>query len=86
MPAREAVRLLLRPAAGAGLPERVRVTIPEDKAPAGLMPGAEVALRARLVPPPSAAVPGASDYAAVAWFQGIGAREKVFGNPCSDCA
>lgn len=77
LPAREAVRLLLRPAAGAGLPARVRVTIPEDKAPAGLLPGAEVALRARLVPPPSAAVPGAYDYAAVAWFQGIGATGRA---------
>ncbi|WP_019833703.1 ComEC/Rec2 family competence protein [Sphingomonas sp. PR090111-T3T-6A] len=77
LPAREAVRLLLRPTKGAGLPARVRVTIAEDKAPAGLLPGAEVVLRARLVPPPSAAVPGAYDYAAVAWFQGIGATGRA---------
>ena len=76
LPAREAVRLLLHPEQDR-LPPRVRVTVAEDDAPAQLLPGAEVALRARLVPPPSAAVPGAYDYSAVAWFQGIGATGRA---------
>lgn len=78
LPAREATRLLLHPLDPAdALPARVRLTVPEDDAPAGLLPGAVVALRARLVPPPSAAVPGAYDYSAVAWFQGIGATGRA---------
>ncbi len=77
LPARDATRLLLRPAGIAGLPPRVRLTVPQEDAPDGLMPGAIVYLRARLVPPPSAAVPGAYDYAAVAWFQGIGATGRA---------
>ncbi|WP_419825486.1 ComEC/Rec2 family competence protein [Sphingomonas sp.] len=76
LPARAAVRLTLRPAE-AGLPRRVRVTVPQEDAPEGLVPGASVAIRARLMPPPSAAVPGAYDYAAVAWFRGIGAAGKA---------
>jgi competence protein ComEC len=76
LPARAAVRLTLHPA-DAGLPRRVRVTVPQGDAPDGLEPGAEVAIRARLMPPPSAAVPGAYDYAAVAWFQGVGAAGKA---------
>jgi competence protein ComEC len=77
LPARDATRLLLRPADMTGLPPLVRVTVPQEDAPTGLMPGAIVELRARLVPPPSAAVPGAYDYAAVAWFQGIGATGRA---------
>ncbi len=77
LPARDATRLLLRPAGVSGLPSIVRLTVSQDDAPAGLMPGAVVQIRARLVPPPSAAVPGAYDYSAVAWFQGIGATGRA---------
>ena len=74
LPAREATRLLLHPLDPAdGLPPRARLAVTEADVPAGLLPGAVVALRARLVRPPTAAVPGAYDYSAVAWFQGIGA-------------
>jgi competence protein ComEC len=58
-------------------PNRIRINIPIENAVAGLAPGAVVAVRARLVPPPSAAVPGAYDYSAVAWFGGIGATGKA---------
>ena len=77
LPARDATRLLLRPAGVAGLPPLVRVTVAQEDVPQGLMPGAIVTLRARLVPPPSAAVPGAYDYSAVAWFAGIGATGRA---------
>ena len=77
LPARDATRLLLRPAGVAGLPSLVRLTVPQEDAPVGLMPGAIMVVRARLVPPPVAAVPGAYDYAAVAWFQGIGATGRA---------
>jgi competence protein ComEC len=56
---------------------RIRITIPIENAIPGLTPGAIIAVRARLVPPPSAAVPGAYDYSAVAWFAGISATGKA---------
>jgi competence protein ComEC len=76
LPARQATRLTVRPADPA-LPRHIRVTVPQEDASDALAPGAVVAVRARLVPPPRAAVPGAYDYAAVAWFQGIGATGKA---------
>jgi competence protein ComEC len=79
LPAREAVRLLLQPEGASGLPDRLRVTVPQEDAPPGLATDARVRLRARLVPPPSAAVPGAYDYAATAWFAGVGATGKAMG-------
>jgi competence protein ComEC len=79
MPAEEKVRMVLRPAAGSGLPPRLRVNIDEKERPAGLEPGATVHLRAYLLPPPPAAVPGAYDFARAAWFQGLGATGKALG-------
>ena len=60
------------------LPVRLRVNLQEKDAPAGLAEGATVRLRARLMPPPVAAVPGAYDYARVAWFAGLGAIGRGF--------
>lgn len=77
--ARELVRLRLRIArADRKLPPVVRVNVAEGDAPAGLARGAVVRLRARLMPPPDAAVPGAYDFARVAWFQQIGATGRAF--------
>ena len=55
----------------------IRINIPIENAVSGLAPGAVIAVRARLVSPPSAAVPGAYDYSAVAWFAGISATGKA---------
>lgn len=83
--ARGLVRLTLRPGDaldGRGrpitLPPRVRVNLTVADAPVRLGRGAEVRLRARLMPPPTAAVPGAYDYARQAWFDGIGATGRGF--------
>jgi len=76
--ARDSVRLVIAPAAGA-LPPHVRVSIDEDKFPAGIAPGAEVRLRARLAPPPPMALPGTYDFARTAWFWGLGAVGKALG-------
>ncbi len=86
LPARELVRLRLAPTAvvsgPAGrefsLPPRIRVNLAEGDAPVGLVPGTTIHLRARLMPPPSAAVPGAYDFARVAWFAGIGATGRGY--------
>ncbi len=84
--ARELVRLTLRPIGSAtdgrgeafDLPRRVRVNLVEADAPKGLGEGAVLRLRARLMPPPLPAVPGAYDFARVAWFAGIGATGRGF--------
>ena len=76
LPAREVVRLLVRPAPGSGLP-RLRVNVDSAKAPDSLRPGATVRLRGYLMPPAPAAVPGAYDFARAAWFQGIGGTGRV---------
>jgi competence protein ComEC len=76
--ARELVRLTLAPAADASLPPRLRVNLAAGDVPAGLAPKAVISLQARLMPPPAAAVPGAYDYARVAWFAGIGGTGRGF--------
>lgn len=73
------VRLTLDPLAHPTLPPRVRVNVADADMPAGIAPGARVALRARLMPPPPPAVPGAYDFARVAWFQGLGATGRALG-------
>ena len=77
LPARGMVRTVLLPDPDARLPPRIRVNIADADRPAGLMPGARLALRARLLPPAGAAVPGGYDFARVAWFQRIGATGKA---------
>ncbi len=79
LPARELVRLTLRVAHGGGLPPRVRVNVAERDAPADLGGAKVVRLRARLMPPPDPAVPGAYDAARAAWFNGIGAMGRSLG-------
>ena len=91
LPARQLVQLELTPLRSlptscqrtpcrppAALPPRLRLNLADTDAPAGLAPGAEIALRARLMPPPSAGVPGAYDYAQTAWFSRIGATGRGF--------
>lgn len=76
-PEKEGSRLLLAPDSSSGLPPRVRVSVdPDDDLP-GLVAGERVKVRARLMPPPDAAVPGAYDFARAAWFQRIGGTGKA---------
>ncbi|WP_315759931.1 ComEC/Rec2 family competence protein [Sphingomonas sp. Y38-1Y] len=77
-PARGIVRLTLAPGRD-DLPPRVRVNVDEKVLPAGAVPGASVRLRARLMPPAPPAVPGAYDFARVAWFAQLGATGRVLG-------
>ena len=57
---------------------RLRINLALADVPAGLGETAMVRLRARLMPPPDAAVPGGYDFARVAWFAGIGATGRGF--------
>jgi competence protein ComEC len=77
--ARGTVRLMVAPA-DPKLPPHVRVSIDEDKFPAGIAPGAVISVKARLAPPPPMALPGTYDFARDAWFQGIGAVGKALGD------
>ncbi|MFS2110417.1 ComEC/Rec2 family competence protein [Sphingomonas sp. Sphisp140] len=77
MPARELVRVTLLPGRS-DLPPRVRVNLEAKDVPAGLARDAVVKLRARLMPPAGAAVPGGYDFARTAWFAGLGATGKGF--------
>lgn len=86
IPARALVRLQLGDlklgeGAPATRPARIRLNVAEKDAPAGLVPGAIIAVRARLMPPPPPAVPGAYDFARVAWFDSIGATGRALGPP-----
>ncbi len=87
LPARELVRLRLAPirlvdesgqAKPGALPDHIRVNLSQADVPAGLGRGAMIGLGARLLPPPGPAVPGAYDYARVAWFDRIGATGRGF--------
>ena len=87
LPARDLVRLRLAPLRieqavdrrpAVRLPEFVRLNLATADVPVGLTRGAIIALRARLMPPPQPAVPGAYDYARVAWFDRIGGTGRGF--------
>src|SRR5947208_1779293 len=60
------------------LPPSLRVNLATADVPNGLTPGARIRLLARLMPPPEPSVPGAYDYARVAWFDRIGATGRGF--------
>lgn len=77
-PARGQVRLILRPYARADLPPRLRITATEEQATA-IQPGERIGLRARLMPPPVASLPGGYDFAQRAWFDRLGAVGTVIG-------
>ena len=76
-PQRDGVRLFLTTGTDANLPPHLRVSVDTDKAIPDLIEGEQIAVRARLVPPPDAAVPGGYDFARAAWFQRIGGTGKA---------
>jgi len=77
--AKQTTRLLVEPSERT-LPPLVRLSVDDEKLPAGIAPGAKIQVRARLAPPPPMALPGTYDFARAAWFQGIGAVGKALGD------
>ena len=77
VPAQQMVRAMLHPVDASGLPATIRVNIAEADVPAGLGEGAVIRFRVRLMPPAPPSVPGGYDFAARAYFQGIGATGKA---------
>lgn len=76
-------RLLIRPdaiepAPKGGLPPLVRVSV-GSKGSAPVRPGDGISMRARLGPPPPPVLPGAYDFARIAWFSGIGGTGFAYG-------
>ncbi|WP_328804022.1 ComEC/Rec2 family competence protein [Sphingomonas sp. 8AM] len=81
VPARRLTRVTLTVLAWDGegsAPTRVRINLDAPATPVGLARGATIRLRARLMPPAPPAVPGAYDFARVAWFAGLGATGRGF--------
>lgn len=77
-PALERVRLTIEPVrASAALPARIRVTLMDRDWVKGIGEGAVISFRSRLMPPPAAAVPGGYDFAARAYFMGVGATGRA---------
>jgi competence protein ComEC len=78
LPAKGQIRILALPQGRADLPPRVRLTLRSEQA-AGLTDGETIGVRARLMPPPTASLPGGYDFAQRAWFDRIGAVGTVLG-------
>lgn len=80
-PARERVRLVLAmrdPETGTA--RKVRVNVPQASARAEFAEGAQIRLRARLMPPASPMLPGGYDFARTAWFSGLAATGSALGD------
>ena len=78
LPAKGKIRILALPQRRSDLPPRVRLTLRDEQA-ADLAEGEAIGVRARLMPPPVASLPGGYDFAQRAWFDGIGAVGTVLG-------
>jgi competence protein ComEC len=81
-PAETRVRLLLatrEPETGRAI--RVRVNLAQKDDVPGLVEGAGIRLRARLVPPAPPMLPGGYDFARTAWFMGLAATGSVLEPP-----
>ncbi|HTG38576.1 ComEC/Rec2 family competence protein [Sphingomonas sp.] len=78
LPARDIARVTLAPDR-ADLPPRVRVNVPIKALSPQTAAGDRLRLKARLMPPAPPAVPGAYDFARVAWFSRLGATGRALG-------
>jgi competence protein ComEC len=78
-PAKDQVRLVIAPTKNSGLPPLLRINVSEEDWRYDVTTGQGLRVRARLMPPPTASVPGGYDFARFAWFQRIGAVGKALG-------
>jgi competence protein ComEC len=62
------------------LPDIVRVNVDKAIARPEFVAGAQIKLKARLMPPPGPALPSSYDFARTAWFDGIGATGRAIGS------
>ncbi|HEV7313514.1 ComEC/Rec2 family competence protein [Sphingopyxis sp.] len=78
LPAKGQLRILALPQRRSDLPPRVRLTLRSEQA-VDMVDGETIGVRARLMPPPTASLPGGYDFAQRAWFDHIGAVGTVLG-------
>jgi competence protein ComEC len=78
LPAKGQLRILALPQRRSDLPPRVRLTLRSEQA-VDLVDGETIGVRTRLMPPPTASLPGGYDFAQRAWFDRIGAVGTVLG-------
>lgn len=83
-PSEHRIRLILATrvatdAAGQQRAIRVRLNLDQDGDVPGLVEGAAVELRARLIPPAPPMLPGGYDFSRTAWFSGLAATGSVLG-------
>ncbi|EMD84594.1 ComEC/Rec2 family competence protein [Pacificimonas flava] len=78
--ARGRTRVLLAPRSQLPADMRVRISL-RGELPPGAGPGALIAIRATVSPPPGPSVPGGYHFARRAWFEGIGATGYALGAP-----
>lgn len=76
--ARQRVRLTIATQTP-GLPTLLRVNVDDQNVPLHLVAGERVQIRARLLPPPEASLPGGYNFARGAWFMGLGATGHALG-------
>ena len=82
LPARDLTRLWIEverwdDASRRDMPRCVRVNVADDTMVGSVIAGSSVRVRARLMPPAPPAVPGAYDFARVAWFDRLGATGRA---------
>ncbi len=78
--ARGIVRYRLYLGKQAQLPALIRVNVDRDAVRPEFVAGAQIKLKARLMPPPGPPLPGGYDFARTAWFDGIGATGRAIGS------
>ncbi|WRD76725.1 ComEC/Rec2 family competence protein [Sphingobium baderi] len=77
VPAKHMVRLLLRPMDAPALPSLIRVNVRESDMSPAIGRDAIIRFRIRLMPPAPPTLPGGYDFAARAYFAGIGATGRA---------
>lgn len=77
--ARGITRIAVIPDPGQSLPEKVRLNVDSKQGQIAIEPGQRIRMRARLMPPPGASLPGGYDFARLAWFRGLGATGRALG-------
>ena len=76
--AEEIIRLVIAPdRVDVRTPARLRVSLEEEDAPTGQLPGARVRFSGWMMPPAPMAAPGGYDFARAAWFQQIGGSGRA---------
>lgn len=80
LPAREITRLTLETDNRQSLPSKIRINLSNEQFSDRFTTGTIIKTRVRLLPPTGPAVPGAYDFAARAWFDGLGATGSALGD------